>query len=167
MIELTLPPTPEGIAASKEAIDALDAAHLEYEAWEEKDGSVSFDFGDSDQDAVLDIMRGLGIDVQQSDEDSPQKGDPMYRTEKMIESVMKGADPRKVIEGVLIQESSSWSVGDYLKNKREPSHYRGKVIEMPRAGGGSVVIKRSTSDMTPPASYDSQKDAEADGWSKP
>lgn len=103
MIELSLPATPEGTAASREVMDALDSADLDYEAWEEKDGSISFDFSDSDQDAVLDVMRGLGIDVEQSDEDDPQSGDPMYRTEstestRMIEQVLRGEHPGKLLD---------------------------------------------------------------------
>jgi len=98
MLELTLPATPEGKAAAREVIDALDAAQVDYEAWQEDDESTSFDFDDSDQDAVLDVLRGLGIDVEPTREDDPQAGDPMYRTEKMIEAVIAGADPASLLD---------------------------------------------------------------------
>jgi hypothetical protein len=118
MIELTLPATPEGKAAAREVIDALDSAQLDYEAWEEDDESVSFDFDDSDQDAVMDVMRGLGIDVEPTREDDPQSGDPMYRTEQMIEAVVDGADPSTLL-------SESVSPEDLAQLKQHADRYGG------------------------------------------
>ena len=97
MLTLQLPNTPEGKAAAQSLMDTLDAAQVDYDAWEEDDGSISFDFSDSDRCSVLDAVKAMGLDIEQDDEDDLQAGEDGYRAEAMIRKIAAGSEIARIL----------------------------------------------------------------------